>query len=206
MLGEGMTGQRVQSFRMFGVLVGVGLAVVWTAKSLSTSRSSVRHQLPVILHDFHVSETYTDTPGRFRALYKRHDHIARIDMQGPMGHDEAASLIEQRMRSLQTIYDRHVSPYPGELSSEIVCDDSYKPILGTLEAHGVTVQFVKGLATARFTFGACVDDLVAYKGAVAWYWCPLSQTVVQLELMIPKEEPEAEPQLARDLNAIRCDE
>lgn len=182
------------------------LCLVLIAVSAHAPRDNAADHVPSIVQGFTVSETYIDTPEQFQALYHSAGHKVRVDIRRPMGRHEAASLIAQRIHSMKSLYDPRLSPYPGDLSNEIMCPEPYLPTFGSRETPDVHIQFAQGLATKRLTFGACADDLIVYRGLIAWYWCSASQTVVQLEAMVPKAEPLATTILEDYLHALRCND
>lgn len=157
-----------------------------------------------LLESFQIETVYKDTPRRFQALYRLKTHLARLDIHRQIGGAEATARIRERLHALTSLYAHRLSPYPGELSHEIVCEEIYHPRFGTIDAGGLEIQYAEAGATERLTFGACVDDLITYRGAVAWFWCPVREALVQLELMIPKQELNPSGTLQTYLRALNC--
>ncbi len=172
--------------------------------ALEARCAGAKCEQPSLLKTFVVAEVYTDSPQRYRALYQSRARLARLDIQLALGREDALRLISDRLSAMQSVYENRLSPYPGELTNEIVCGEPYRPTFEHRQVPGVELHIVRGFATSRLTFGACSDDLIAYQGFIVWYWCPARQALVQLEVMIPKGDPQAGSQLDRDLAALQC--
>lgn len=148
---------------------------------------SAKCNIPILLKQFKLSETYEDKPDRFRGLYENTDSKVRIDVQNKISQSKAEEIIRGREMSLHALFEDRLSAYPGQVSREITCSQKYKPMIEKIDQNGTEIILAKGLFTDRFTIGACVDDLLPNKGFIAWYWCSKTSTLSQVEVINPKE-------------------
>lgn len=191
----------IQFFFFFTILLIGG----WiTFKNRHIICVSLHCDIPRLPKGFTKISTYQNTSSRFQALYHRNNDVAQVNIQRGIPESEAQGLIEHKVASITSLYEKRFVAYPDVISNEIVCADSFKPIVNNSENNGAKIRYLTGLATKRLTFGACADDLIFYKSLVAWYWCAGSNSLIQLELMIPKESPEAELTIQRTIQSISC--
>ncbi len=94
--------------------------------------------------------------------------------------------------ALNALFEDRVSAYPGQASKEISCNQKYKPVIEKIAQNGTEIILARGMFTDRFTMGACVDDLLPYSGFIAWYWCPKTNILNQVEVISPKENDKKE--------------
>lgn len=160
--------------------------------------------LPRLPDGFSRITTYQDTLTRFQAIYRRSDDVLQIDIQRKIPEDDARKLIDSKIELITNLYEKRFVAYPDVISNEIVCFDSYRPIVGETNNQDSRIYYLIGLATNRFTFGACSDDLITYKALVAWYWCSGSNSLIQLEFMIPKNSPDADSIIQTTLHSLSC--
>lgn len=187
-------------------------AVILIISSLAITKGKLlmcfiaRCDFPKLPGDFLKTAIYQNTFTRFQAVYRRNDDVAQIDIQRKVPQDEARKSIYSKIELITNLYEKRFVAYPDIVSNEIVCSDSYKPIVGESNNQNSRVYYLVGLATNRFTFGACSDDLIAYKALVAWYWCSGSNSLIQLELMLPKDSSDADSEIQTVLHSLSCRE
>lgn len=148
---------------------------------------STKCDIPEVLKRSKLSETYEDKPNRFRGLYENADSKVRIDIQARISQSQSGEIINLRIMALNALFEDRVSAYPGQVSREIACSQKYKPIIEKISQNNTEITLAKGLFTDRFTMGACVDDLLPYRGFIAWYWCSKTNTLNQVEVIGPKK-------------------
>lgn len=157
---------------------------------------SAKCDIQEVLKQFKLSETYEDKPDRFRGLYTNGDSKVRIDVQIKITQLRAEEITRERVMALNALFEDRLSAYPGQVSRKITCGEKYKPVIEKITQDNTEITLAKGLFTDRFTMGACVDDLLPYKGFIAWYWCSKTNTLYQIETIAPKENGETEAVLS----------
>lgn len=160
--------------------------------------------VPKLPDGFTKTSTYQDTFARFQAVYRRNNNVMQIDIQREIPEDDARKLINSKIKLITNLYEKRFVAYPDVISNEIICSDSYRPIVGETSNQNNKIHYLIGLATNRLTFGACSDDLITYKALVAWYWCGGSNSLIQLEFMIPKNSPDADSEIQTTLHFLSC--
>ena len=163
---------------------------------LQQNCQSAKCNIPEILKQFKLSETYEDKPSRFRGIYENINGKVRIDIQTEISQPQAKETTNLRIMALKALFEDKVSAYPGQVSRQISCNEKYKPVIEKINQNGTEIILAKGLFTDRFTMGACVDDLLPYKGFIAWYWCSKTNTLSQVEAISPKENDETDQVLS----------
>lgn len=150
-----------------------------------------RRDIPTVLASFPSVTIYRDTKTIYQAQYRKNDEVAHIEIRQGISKEAAAQTIQSKIDLITSLYEKRPVSYPDVITNEIACAEKYRPILGERKNNDTAVRYLVGSATRRFTFGACSDDLIAYKALVAWYWCGRTKSLVQLELMVPKTDTNA---------------
>lgn len=160
--------------------------------------------IPDPINQFKLSEIYKDENRIFQAQYINGDLIARLMVETGINQSLSETKINEYVRTIKTLYENKTSPYPGQVSQKIVCQEGYKPIYGEKNFNGIKVTYLTGFMTGRFTFGACVDDLLTRRGIIAWFRCDKINTFNQVEFILPKNYPAVDSNLDRWFNKINC--
>lgn len=117
----------------------------------------------------------------------KHEQTIKIEITYNIDTQSAQEYIEEKQFAVQTLYRRVASPYPGMISKAIECPAEFFP-----ERFSVTFEnkefpaYILG-STPRFTYGACVEELIRYKGVLAFIYSEGQKTLYRIELFIPKE-------------------
>lgn len=118
-----------------------------------------------------------------------------LKIEAITGIDKASAdlLLEDEALTVKALYEAALSPYPGEISNQIVCNERFKPVFGTAEAK-LNFSYFALFATDRLTYGACSEDLVKYKAILAWAYCEKKKTLYRFELFAPLKPAQPESQ------------
>ena len=74
------------------------------------------------------------------------------------------------------------------ISNAIECSDEFRPQTVYIKINGKkTLVYLLG-STPRFTYGACVEELIKYRGALTFIYSPHKKSLYRIELFIPKKE------------------
>ena len=135
--------------------------------------------------------------GSFRTIVATdRESTVRMECIQSIEPSRATEYIEERKYVLEALYQRIPSPYPGMITDTIECAPEFKPEKASVH-HGKGIEEVYVLSsTARFTYGACADDLVQYKGGMGFLYCPGRRLLCTLEIFYPKQRFERETLLA----------
>lgn len=114
--------------------------------------------------------------------------IIKLEVIKNIDAEYAKRHIEDKQFMISSLYERISSPYPGMISKVIECPDKFKPVMHFLEIGGKNTPVYFLYSTARLTYGACVDELLKHRGALAFFYSDERKTLYQIELFIPKED------------------
>lgn len=128
-----------------------------------------------------------------RLVLLQEDKVLRIEAITGIGKASADMLMEDEALAVKALYEAALSPYPGEVSYLIVCNERFKPVFGTAEAK-LNFSYFALFATGRLTYGACSEDLVKYKAILAWAYCGKKETLYRLELFTQLKSAQPESQ------------
>lgn len=157
------------------------------------------------LQEFTVQEIYQDDGGIYRALLARDDDLLRVDVRSGISRAEAEQSIQAQITRMKALFESAVSPYPGEISDEIVCGEEFIPVFEQSEINSIHISRFTGYLNDRLVIGACTKDQAFYKGVLVLFYCPDQAQLFQLELIAPKEDFLASEDKYQDmLVSIRC--
>jgi len=102
---------------------------------------------------------------------------------------------------MKALFEEAPAPYPVDVSDSVVCDPSFAPVFQTND----TLAYFVGYLNNRMTFGSCSKDQAVYRGVLAFLHCPQRESVLQIELIIPKEKyTEKGSVLTEQFLSLRC--
>ena len=143
-----------------------------------------------------LADVYEETKGSvYRALYtypletSEKSAFVRVDVRDHIDAETATDYIHGRIAGMKALYDNIRSPYPGLLSSEIVCDSEYKPTYSATETkQGIGIQVIVGYLNDRMTFGSCQKAEAKYKGMMILFACANKNQLYQIEFISSLED------------------
>lgn len=130
---------------------------------------------------------FDETEQSTKLLYRRDDVVLKISSLDDIGKASADILLSDEIQTINALYANALSPYPGEISDEIMCPEKFKPEFHTRQTPWLNYSYFTLFATDRFTYGACTEDLVKYKSILAWTYCSKKNTFYRFEFFIPIE-------------------
>lgn len=157
--------------------------------------------------NFHLKELYQDDKNIYRALFFDKNDLLRVNIQSQIDSSSAEKYIQGEITRMKALFANAVSPYPGEISNEIVCGKKFTPNLTTIKTNNLTISYFTGYLNERLVFGACTEDQALYRGILALFYCSKQNQVFQIEVIVPKDEFSRSPQKYQEmLRTISCRE
>ena len=157
------------------------------------------------LDKFDVKEIYQDDKDVYRALFSKDSNLLRVDIRSNISESEAAKQIEVQITRMKALFENAASPYPGEISDEVVWDKELIPQLEEREVNRIQASHFTGYLNDRLVFGACTQDQAIYRGILALFYCPNQKQLFQLEIITPRDNYETnENKYLQMLNSIGC--
>ena len=150
-------------------------------------------------------EIYEETAGVFRAIFRHDQTMLRVDIRSKISASDADMLMNGFLAQIKGLYANTRSPYPGDVSNEIVCSKEFIPQFSADTVNGVNIMHFSAYLTSRLTYGACVADLTSYRDTTAIFYCPNRQQLITLEWIVPKEQAPSLLNESTIVQSIRCD-
>ena len=113
--------------------------------------------------------------------------VLRIKAVEGIDKKSARVLVDNEITTINALYGAALSPYPGQISNEIVCDERFMPKFSTKQIGSLNYSYFSLFATERFTYGACSEDLISYNAILAWTYCNQKNAFYQFEFFSPEE-------------------
>ncbi len=176
-----------------GILLLIGIALGTLIWSRRTCQKLNCLSFPG-RENFRLKELYQNDKNIYRALFSDKTNLLRVNIQSNIDSVSAEKYIQGEITRMQALFANAASPYPGEISDEIVCGKKFTPELNILNNNGLTMSYFTGYLNQRLVFGACTEDQAVYHGILALFYCPQQNQVFQLEIIVPKDEFSRNPQ------------
>ena len=122
--------------------------------------------------------------------------LIKVEMINNIDTGSARRHIEERNFVINSLYTSVPSPYPGMISNTIDCPKAFRPRQREVEVAGEKFDVLLLSSTSRYTYGACIDDLIAYRGALTFVYNHKRRALYRIDLFVPKEAFEESEVLA----------
>jgi hypothetical protein len=164
-------------------LLGALLLPVSCARTLGPGRESASSPEPAqpppggrlpgspMLNKFRLLETIEHRSSTEYALTNG-GWFLKIEVIPELEAESAKTLLEESILSVEALYANALSPYPGDISKEVVSDPRYRPQLRRVPAPAPERAYYSLHANARFGYGATTSDAVRYRSLLGWFYCP----------------------------------
>jgi len=119
---------------------------------------------------------------------KKNGRIVKIETIKNIDEKTASRYVEERKHLIESLYKRIPSPYPGMVSKTIECPEKFTPEIVSLKIENKTTPIYILSSTPRFTYGACADELIKYRGYLAFIYNEKGKILYRVEIFIPVEE------------------
>lgn len=112
------------------------------------------------------------------------ESIIKIKFFKDITSEESNKIINEKTSLLHGLFEPQLPPYPEFLTKETGCDERFKPI----KKEGQFGNYYLTYANQRFGYGICADDLVKYKAALGFFYCPQKENLFKLEYFISQDK------------------
>lgn len=121
--------------------------------------------------------------------------LLKIEFVPDLGREGAKIMLDDGVMGVQALYANALSPYPGDISREVVTDTRYLPTLIRTNWNGRASAYALLYANDRFGYGAMAADAVRYRALVGWFYCEKTDVFYKVRCFLPltsrREELEA---------------
>ena len=124
---------------------------------------------------YKLKETYRDEKNKYSALYGKNDDLLRAEIVSELSQNEAEKIIDSKIIVIKAQFENSRSPYPGEISDEIICDNKFKPVF----RDGYIIAYLN----SRLAYGSCIEEENVYKSIGTWKYCVSQNKLYLLEFI-----------------------
>jgi hypothetical protein len=106
--------------------------------------------------------------------YSDDGEFLKINVKNFSNYKSANQFINLSRIQTDSLFETHISPYPGQISNAIECQKDYLPIPNYFfedNKSNFDRFYFLTYASERFGLGVCVDDLIKYKLLEGWIVC-----------------------------------
>lgn len=193
-----------RNFFNFSIFTIALLLVLFFLKDFS-SCSQLKCLSMTRLDQYQIKEIYQDDGSVFRALYFLNNEFMRVEVKSEIASGEAEARINSQLTRIEGLFEKAVSPYPGEISDAIECGEEYVPNPLTEEVNQLEIHYFTAYLNQRLVSGACTEDQAIYKEVFILFHCQKSKHLYQIELIAPASEFNAKEVTYNEmLNSINC--
>jgi len=154
---------------------------------------------------YKIEKIYEESKYLFRALYKKDNILLRIEIRPNSSSEEAEQAIQTQLVKIKGLFGDAASPYPGEISDVISCNEEYKPVYSTKQQNGIQVSYFTGFVNERLVFGSCTNDQIAYHDTLVMFYCDKQKKFYQVEIIVPHQDYLSSPEKYQQIsNSIAC--
>lgn len=155
------------------------------------------------LESYSLTEVYQNEKDIIRAIYKNQDNILKVGITYQPEKSVADKDINSQIIKTKSFYENTPSPYPGDISDEIICSDEYKPVFSEFESGIIQIHTIEGYLNERLAFGGCNDD-PTYKNLLVLFYCRSQQKIYQLEFIVDKSDTSEFKNIYDSLSNLKC--
>ena len=101
-------------------------------------------------------------------------------------------MLEDGIMGVQALYANALSPYPGDISKEVVSDGRFRPQLVRTNRNGQPRDYVLLFANDRLGYGATTADAARYRSLLGWFYCERTDVFYKVRCFIPLTERKEE--------------
>lgn len=98
-----------------------------------------------------------------------------VRLIGDMDEAMAGRYLEEKMLGVDSLFRTQPAHYPGIITREVQCPERFLPEKIEQENGARYILY----ANSRKSYGVCTPDLVAYRSAAEFQYCPSSRTFLE---------------------------
>lgn len=154
---------------------------------------------------FQLKDTYQTTKTAFKGAYTDSGTTLRISLTSVKNEGEASTLIDNEIQKIKAVFANAISPYPGEISNEIVCGEDFVPKFDEKKINGRKVRYLTSYLSQRLTFGACTKEQAVNEEIQAFFYCSQQKNLVSFEIISSIDDFQKNmSQYKEILNSLDC--
>jgi len=154
--------------------------------------------------EFKIQEIYHEDSDIFRALYSKRDKLLlRVNVRSNISKEDSEKVIDREIIRVNGLFDRAISPYPGEISDVIECGQEFIPKVVDEVISGVEIVHYNAYLNDRLIMGTCDKTQITHEEFLMLFYCQDREQLFELELIrfISDENVEV---FQKVLQSIKC--
>ncbi len=136
--------------------------------------------------DYKLKEVYQSDETSYRSLFEKELIKLRVDIKSEIKPEKADKDIEITIAKMQRLYEKERSPYPGEISDTIECDEKYIPNWSSKTVRGIKINYATALLNERLVYGDCSENQTKNKSLLVLFYCDNQKKIYNLEFIDDK--------------------
>lgn len=170
-------------FILVVLILVIIIFIVLMSNSLKNSKklSSLNSEY---LEEYRLSEKYLKKDS-VTYIFTNKENIINLEEIKDIKKESADEFIEEEIITIEALYSNSLSPYPGDVSNEIVCNERFIPKFLNKTVNNLTYFYFILFSNERQSLGACSEELVKYKSLIGWNYCENTKTLNKIELFSP---------------------
>ena len=137
------------------------------------------------IEGFNIETRESETSGITKVTARKGGRVFFVKRIANVSRDFADTYREEQNIKLESIFDPARSPYFAVLTKTIECPKDFLP---TYQELSKDKSYYVLFANERFNYGACSQDLIAYRAINGIVYCKNTGDLYHLEYFIPNEE------------------
>jgi len=113
------------------------------------------------------------------------EHL-KVERYKNIDMESSKTLTEREVILIQSIFSDSISPYPGEITNKIECQNEFKPHF--FKTGVEERQYLITFSNDRFNLGVCSEDITKFRCLIGWLYCSKKKELYKISYFIPLEE------------------
>lgn len=156
------------------------------------------------IQNFKETEQIESTKISYKGILTNGAIRVRLEVYTAPSQEVADGFTQTKLMQLQGLYENGRSPYPGELSNEILCEERFKPAIKNGLLNGMKVAFVTGYLNDRLQYGSCLESQTPYVGKSALFYCTDQKKWYSFETIAKKSDSSLDKETTYLIQSLKC--
>jgi hypothetical protein len=113
------------------------------------------------------------------------ERVVKIEIVPELDREGAQTLLDDSIMGIQALYANALSPYPGDISRQVVSDRRFSPELVRTNWGSGPRPYMLLFANDRLGYGAVTADVVKYRSLLGWIYCERNGTFYKVRYFAP---------------------
>jgi hypothetical protein len=111
--------------------------------------------------------------------------ILKVEAIAGVGRADAERLAADGVMGVQALYANALSPYPGDISREVISDARFRPQVMHTNWHRQSRSYIVLFANERLGYGATTIEAARYHSLIGWFYCESGEVLYKVRIFSP---------------------